>query len=288
MPQKSYFAKSNKGKALHVFLNNWADNSKKEHKKRLLEQEIADRVSQRIKEAEYKSAVRLNEMQEKQAIRAAEKEARQAAKAKQLADRDQKKYASLEARVRIVCEKHKIDEICCDEVIQEAIDADVPASSVEKTLIEGRVDKWIARADAMHEERSRLLIETVIDVVLKNKGVHPDYMDACREEVEKSSPDINEIENSPIFDKYVALSKAKQAEDEYPKKAEFMCKKIVDSHLIFPEFSNDLLEEILDTRPPLEHFSKSDVLAKYIKMTADKKSEVNARLAKYLSGNLYE
>jgi len=290
MARRSYFAKANKGKAAEVFFKNLADSSRKDRKKRELARVRDKRAHQRLSSTLQRSRIRERDAQVKTRMRIAERREREAHMERKRDEKDQKKYEVVKARVKIVCEKYKIDEICCDEIIQEAIDAEVAPGSIEKTLIQGRVEKWIARADALLEEDYQLKLDIAVSAV--SKDLHPDCVEECREEIIKARPDLNKIESHPIFDRYVEISKLKFEEDarqeEYAKKVDSLYKKILAANFILHEFSNDLLEEILDTKPPLENFSKSDVLQKYIKMSSDRKNEVKARLSKYLSKNLYE
>jgi hypothetical protein len=132
--RKKYLAKSNKGKAVSVFINNCIADSQKAAKEREKANKRRDRERKRRERDDAKRE------KEKERVRK-----------KQI--KDEEKHNKYIARATLICQKHGIDEICCEEIVSGAYGADVTVAKIYKVIVEGREVHWKKRSVALLDQR---------------------------------------------------------------------------------------------------------------------------------------
>jgi len=254
---KSYTAAANKGKAGEVFLNNMIASSQKRAK-------AADAARARANKQHERERARANKAREREIIRAEKQRERERIRADKEQERERKRilreqqvFDKYIARAKLNCEKCNIDEICCEEIVEQAMAAGVTVAQMRKEVINGRENYWTNRAVELREEQYLEDLNNLCDNVLLNDDILEKFQEDFMSDILAERPEISEFDSSPVLSKYISESK-------YQKKLMKKCVKQIDKELVLQRLQEDFMSDILAERPKISEFDSSPVLLKYI------------------------
>ena len=215
--RQSYFAKSNRGKAGQVFFNNMVASSEQyaRDKKKQAAQEAREEKKQLRELAKHEREVAAEERRQQ---REKEKQEKLNQKAAKVREKEQAKNDKYLARINLICGKFEIDNLCADEIFEEALAADVPLGKISSLVVEPKVDYWTKRSEDIREEEQLRVarieriqyVESVkdyCDVVIEQRNILGRFRDALYEEMIASNTNLEEIQYHQSVNKYAQESK---------------------------------------------------------------------------------
>ena len=153
------------------------------------------------------------------AIREKEKAAKIRDKELARVNKEKEKKEAYLAMINLLCSKFEIDNLCADEILDEALKADVPKGKLGSLVVEPKIDYWNKRSEDIREaeqlraaqaERKKYIesVKSYCDGVIVHQNILARFRGALIEEMIISNVSPKEIEYHQSVKKYAQESKA--------------------------------------------------------------------------------
>ena len=303
--RKKYFAKSNKGKAGQVFVNNVIAGMQKSARDSAKQRERQRASAQRRREADRKRQARASlkererqqrahqravEKQNKERLREQMRNAKERERAEKKRLKEEERFKKFVARATIVCEKNGIDPICINEIVNEAYEAGCTITQVSTVIVKGREDRWHARAKELHEIKAE-------EDRVKAEEEYQRWLEMKVKKLRMKWDRLNDIKNTShdFGTKWYAqfnykelhgqlsvdMPKDTDSFEKHPSVIEIvnkislleMSKALLEDEVVHISLGSKLYEGVLDEMPDLDALLQSNTVVTLISKSEEIKNE---------------